>query len=86
MQTSFSTADRRDILGMLPALEPVISDLEMQRLERLRESHGVETDKYLEEVMRLYKIHMLGVVERTSTRSRATGGRKFGAHSMNKHR
>ncbi len=86
MQTSFSTGDKRDILAMLPALETVITDLEAQRLERLREHHGLETDKYLEEVMRLYRHYFLKIVDRTSKRSRAVGRRKPGAHSENKHR
>ena len=84
----FSGSDKQEILGLLPQLEAQLKTGEQQKLQRIEEQEGRESDAYLQEVMRLYKEHMLGVFEKPDTpkRERGAGRRKVGGHGEGRHR
>ncbi len=84
----FSDSDKQEILGLLPQFHGELTASEQQRLRRLEEHEGRESDSYLKEVMCLYKAHMLGVFEKSDgpKRERGAGRRKIGGHSEGKHR
>lgn len=85
--SSFSDHDVRDIHELGGQIAVHLNPNEAHHLQALEDREGVASDAYLNEVTRLYKKYLLGVIERREGRSKhATGGRKPGAHSEGKHR
>ncbi len=86
--TWFSESDKRDILCLLPQVQEHLGTGEQRKLQQLEGAEGRESDPYLQEVMRLYKEHMLGIFETPDSpkRERGQGKGKIGSHSEGKHR
>ena len=64
MSTTFSDADKRQVLGLVPVMAGKISPSEERYLESLEQGQGLESEAYLQEVTRLYKKHILEIFER----------------------
>jgi hypothetical protein len=86
--TWFSDSDKHEILGLLPQINNQLKPAQQQKLQQIENREGRESDEYLQEVMRLYKEHMLGVFEKSDgpRRERGAGRRKIGGHGEGKHR
>ena len=78
----YSGSDIDDIHALAEQVKPMLKEKEGQQLVRLEEMKGRESQEYLDEVLRLYKKRLLGVIERTSNHPgvRGKGGRKIGSH------
>ena len=85
---SLPDKDKQEILELLPQLNVRLKTSEQKRLHRLEYREGQESDVYLQEVMRLYTEHMLGVFEKADgpRRERGAGKGKIGGHREGTHR